>query len=226
MDNKITTLLFDLDGTLIDTNELIIKSFMHTLGNYYPDRYKREDVLPFMGPSLVETFSSIDPERTEEMVQRYFAYNIENHDRYVTEFEGVYESIKKLKEEGFKLGIVTTKRAETAALGLKLTKLEPFFETVVTLDDVTKTKPDPEPIYKALDFFGSRPEEAMMIGDNYHDILAGKNAGTKTAGVAWSLKGKDFLQSFEPDYILDTMDDLLQILRSEIKGEKYGPLSC
>ena len=73
MDNKITTLLFDLDGTLIDTNELIIKSFMHTLGHYYPDRYKREDILPFMGPPLVETFSSIDPERTEEMVQRYFA---------------------------------------------------------------------------------------------------------------------------------------------------------
>jgi pyrophosphatase PpaX len=212
MDNKITTLLFDLDGTLIDTNELIIKSFMHTLGYYFPDRYKREDILPFMGPSLVETFSSIDPERTEEMVQRYFTYNIEHHDRYVTEFEGVYESVKKLKDEGFKLGIVTTKRAVTAALGLKLTKLEPFFETVVTLDDVTKTKPDPEPIYKALDFFGARPEEAMMIGDNHHDILAGKNAGTQTAGVAWSLKGKDFLQSFEPDYMLDTMGDLLQIL--------------
>ena len=63
-----------------------------------------------------------------------------------------------------------------------------------------------------MSFFGSRPEEAMMIGDNSHDILAGKNAGTQTAGVAWSLKGKDFLQRYEPDYMLDTMDDLLQIL--------------
>ena len=212
MDNKITTLLFDLDGTLIDTNELIIKSFMHTLEHYYPNRYKREDILPFMGPSLVETFSSIDPERTEEMAQRYIAFNIENHDRFVTEFEGVYETVEKLKEAGFKLGIVTAKRAETVALGLKLTKLEPFFETVVTLDDVTNTKPDPEPVYKALNFFGARPEEAMMIGDNHHDILAGKNAGTQTAGVAWSLKGKDFLQRFEPDYMLDNMEDLLQIL--------------
>jgi pyrophosphatase PpaX len=212
MDNKITTLLFDLDGTLIDTNELIIKSFMHTLGHYYPDRYKREDVLPFMGPSLVETFSSIDPERTEEMAQMYIAFNMENHDRFVTEFEGVYETIEKLKNAGFKLGIVTAKRAETVALGLKLTKLEPFFETVVTLDDVTNTKPDPEPVNKALDFFGVRPEEAMMIGDNHHDILAGKNAGTQTAGVAWSLKGKDYLLGFEPDYMLDHMEDLLQIL--------------
>ena len=212
MDNKITTLLFDLDGTLLDTNELIIKSFMHTLDHYYPDRYKREDILPFMGPSLVETFSSIDPERTEEMAQRYISFNMENHDRYVTEFEGVYETINKLKNAGFKLGIVTAKRAETVALGLKLTKLGPFFETVVTLDDVVHTKPDPEPVNKALDFFGARPEEAMMIGDNHHDILAGKNAGTQTAGVAWSLKGRDYLQRFEPDYMLENMVDLLQIL--------------
>jgi pyrophosphatase PpaX len=212
MDSKITTLLFDLDGTLVDTNELIIQSFLHTLGHYYPGRYKREDLLPFMGPSLVETFSSMDPEKTEEMAQMYIDFNVENHDRYVTEFEGVYDTVKKLKEVGFKLGVVTTKRAETVALGLKFTKLESFFETIVTLDDVTKTKPDPEPVNKALELLESRPEEAMMVGDNSHDILAGRNAGTKTVGVAWSLKGKDFLQSYEPDYILDTMDDLLQIL--------------
>jgi pyrophosphatase PpaX len=212
MDSKITTLLFDLDGTLVDTNELIIQSFLHTLGHYYPGRYKREDLLPFMGPSLVETFSSMDPEKTEEMAQMYIDFNVENHDRYVTEFEGVYDTVKKLKEVGFKLGVVTTKRAETVALGLKFTKLESFFETIVTLDDVTKTKPDPEPVNKALELLGSRPEEAMMVGDNSHDILAGRNAGTKTVGVAWSLKGKNFLQRYEPDYILDTMDDLLQIL--------------
>ena len=143
---------------------------MHTLGHYYPGRFKQEDLIPFMGPSLEETFSSIDPERTEEMVQMYIAFNKENHDRFVTEFAGVYETIKKLKEAGYKLGIVTTKRAEIVAMGLKLTKLKPFFETVVTFDDVTQTKPDPEPVYKALEFFGSRPEEAMMIGDNSHDI--------------------------------------------------------
>ena len=212
MDNKITTLLFDLDGTLVNTNELIIQSFMHTLGHYYPGRFKEEDLIPFMGPALEESFSSVDPERTEEMVQMYIAFNRENHDRFVTEFAGVYETVKKLKEQGYKLGVVTTKRAEIVALGLKLTNLESFFETVVTFDDVTKLKPDPEPVYKALEFFGSRPEEAMMIGDNSHDILAGKNAGTQTVGVAWSLKGKDFLMRYEPDYMLDTMDDLLQIL--------------
>lgn len=75
---SINTLLFDLDGTLIDTNELIISSFLHTLGKYYPDRYQREDVLPFMGPTLHETFESINPEKVEEMISVYREYNIKN----------------------------------------------------------------------------------------------------------------------------------------------------
>ena len=83
-------------------------------------------------------------------------------------------------------------------------------------------KPDPEPIYKALDALGSSPEEAIMVGDNYHDILAGKNAGTKTVGVAWSTKGKRYLQAFEPDYMLEKMTDLFNHCWSSEANEKNG----
>ena len=162
MKDKMTTLLFDLDGTLIDTNELIIRSFMHTFDRYYPNQYKREDILPFMGPSLVDTFATIDPEKTEELIRTYREFNIEKHDEYVTEFSGVFGTIKKLKEEGYNLGIVTTKRAEIVKMGLELTKLEPFFETVVTFDDVSKVKPDPESIFKALNYF-----RAGSFGSHY-----------------------------------------------------------
>ena len=217
MNKEITTLLFDLDGTLINTNELIINSFMHTLGKFYPEQYKRENVIPFMGPPLEETFSSIDPQKLEDLVKTYMNFNKEHHDVYVREFPGVYDTIQTLKEKGYKLGIVSTKRLEIVRMGLRLTKLEPFFETIITFDDVEKLKPDPEPIYKALAHFGSTPEETIMIGDNYHDIEAGKNAGTKTAGVAWSLKGKEFLQQWEPDYMLEKIEDLFEIL-----GEKKG----
>ena len=212
MDNKITTLLFDLDGTLIDTNELIIASFLHTFEQYCPNRYKREDILPFMGPSLMETFSSIDEEKAEEMIEVYQTFNKQNHDLLVKEFNGVHETINALKESGYKLGVVTTKKSDVVGMGLSLTNLTPFFDAVITYNDVTKIKPDPEPIYKALDALGSHPQETVMVGDNYHDILAGKNAGTKTAGVSWSLKGKDYLQRFEPDYMLDSMGDLLRLL--------------
>lgn len=212
MNSNIDTILFDLDGTLIDTNELIISTFLHTLGKYYPNRFQREDVLPFIGPSLHETFSSIDPERTEEMIREYRSYNHQHHDLLVTEFIGVNQTVETLKKKGFKLGIVTTKLLDTVQKGLKLTKLDPYFDTIVALDHVSKAKPDPEAIYLALDQLNSLKEQAIMVGDNYHDILAGKNAGTKTAGVAWSIKGRDYLAQYKPDYILDVMPDLLKIV--------------
>lgn len=214
----INTLLFDLDGTLIDTNDLIIESFLHTLNHYYPEQYGREDVLTFLGPPLYDTFVKMDETRVDEMVTHYRGFNMTNHDRLVKEFDGVYETVKILHEKGLKLGIVTTKMRQTVVMGLKLTGLDQFFDVVVCLDDVTNAKPDPEPVQLALRQLGASPEEAIMVGDNYHDILAGKNAGTKTAAVSWTIKGVEYLQSFEPDYMLTHMEDILPLVGVN-KGE-------
>jgi pyrophosphatase PpaX len=212
MTNKITTVLFDLDGTLIDTNELIITTYLHTLEKYYPSKYQREDVLPFLGPTLHEVFGNMDPDRVEEMVSEYRAFNIANHDDLVKEFVGVKETVQTLKERGYKMGIVTTKRHDVTLKGLRLMELEDYFEVIVAYDHVEKVKPDPEPIFKALEQLDSTPEESIMVGDNFHDILAGKNAGTATAGVAWSIKGREYVAKYEPDYMLENMKDLLTIL--------------
>ncbi|MDF2854756.1 MAG: pyrophosphatase [Neobacillus sp.] len=212
MKSNITTILFDLDGTLIDTNELIISTFLHTLSKFYPNRYQREDVLPFLGPTLHDTFGAMDAERVEEMVADYRKYNVENHDLMVKEFEGVFETVEALQEKGYKLAIVTTKREDVSLKGLRLTKLDRFFDVIVAYDHVKKVKPDPEPIMLALQKLGSTPEETLMVGDNFHDILAGKNAGTKTAGVAWSIKGRDYIAKYKPDFILEKMADLLPLL--------------
>lgn len=212
MNRKTTTLLFDFDGTLVDTNELILSSFTQTLDFFYPGVYQREEIITFNGPPLYETFSKIDPERADEMVSHYRAHNWENHDLLVKEFTGVFETIKTLSESGYKLAIVTTKKRDIVEKGLALTKLDQFFDVVVTLDDVEKAKPDPEPVFTALKLLGSTPQEAIMVGDNYHDILSGQRAETKTAGVAWSAKGADYLNQFNPDYMLETIADLFTIL--------------
>lgn len=217
MNSKINTILFDLDGTLINTNELIIASFLHTLNQFYPNKYVREDVIPFMGPSLFETFGAMDPEKMDDMIRTYREFNLANHDRLVEEFEGVYETIEALKNQGFKLAIVSTKMHDVILKGLHLTNLHSFFDVIIGLDQVEKAKPDPEPIYKALALLQSKEEEAIMVGDNFHDILGGKNAGTKTAAVAWSIKGKEYLRQFNPDFMLDNMSDLLPILGVESK---------
>ncbi|AOH57080.1 pyrophosphatase [Peribacillus muralis] len=215
MSSNINTLLFDLDGTLINTNELIIASFTETLNHFCPGQFKREDIIPFIGPTLTDTFSSIDPKRVKEMITFYRAYNWKNHDALVTQFDGVYETVQTLKQAGYKLAVVTTKKRDVVEKGLRLSNLEPFFEVVVTLDEVENAKPDPEPLVKALTQLGSKPYEAIMIGDSYHDILGGKNAGTKTAGVAWSIRGREFLEGYHPDYMLEKMADLLNIVEIE-----------
>ncbi|MFB3170487.1 pyrophosphatase PpaX [Neobacillus sp. 179-C4.2 HS] len=212
MKNNINTILFDLDGTLIDTNELIISTYLHTLEKYFPGKYKRQDVLPFLGPTLHEVFGAMDPERVEEMVLEYRTYNLANHDALVKEFVGVMETIETLKKKGYKLAIVTTKREDVAFKGLRLMKLDSFFDVMIAYDHVKRVKPDPEPIFLALEKLDSKPEETLMVGDNFHDVLAGKNAGTKTAGVAWTIKGREYLAKYEPDYMLENMKDLLTIL--------------
>lgn len=217
---KINTILFDLDGTLINTNDLIIESFMHTLEHYFPGQFTREDVLAFIGPPLHDTFEKLDKDRLEEMVNTYRKFNHEQHDILVKEFETVYETVKTLHEKGYKLGIVTTKIRHTVNMGLKLTKLDAFFDVVVTLDDVEHAKPHPEPIMKALALLDAKPEEAIMVGDNVHDIEAGKNAGTKTAGVLWSVKGEEYIRSQKPDYVLTKMSDLLSIVGEEALCEE------
>jgi len=214
---KITTLLFDLDGTLINTNELIIASFMHTLEKFYPGKYKREHVIPFMGPTLTESFSTVDANRVDELITEYRRFNVEMHDEFVEEYETVYETIETLHEQGYKIGIVTTKARNVVEMGLSYSRLKQFFDVVITIDDVQNAKPHPEPIQLALKKLNATPEETIMVGDNYHDIEGGKNAGTKTAGVVWSLKGKEFLESYHPDYMLEKMSDILTIIGSEEK---------
>ena len=217
---KIDTVLFDLDGTLINTNELIIASFLHTLDRYFPKQYTREKVIEFIGPSLYDTFGKINPDHIDEMVHVYREFNHEKHDELVEEYEAVYETVEALHKHGYKLAIVTTKRVSTAKMGLKLTGLDKFFDVLVGIDDVEKVKPDPEPLLKALNQLGSTPERAIMVGDSQYDILGGKNTGTKTAGVAWSIKGREFIESYKPDVLLETMSDLLTYLGVDGSGEK------
>ncbi|RWZ54994.1 pyrophosphatase PpaX [Halobacillus fulvus] len=208
---SIRTILFDLDGTLIDTNELIIASFSHTIEQYGDRPYEREEILSFIGPPLVESLRKINPDHVEEMIETYRKHNVEHHQDYVRAYDGVVDTVKRLKEEGYQLGIVTTKMRDTVHMGLELTDLDGLFETIVTLDDVDHAKPHPEPIAKALNHLDAKASQSLMVGDNTHDIEAGKNAGTKTAGVAWTVKGRKVLDDLNPDFMLENMSDLIEI---------------
>lgn len=212
---QIKALLFDFDGTLLNTNELIIQTFMTLFDEKFPGQFTRDDCLRFIGPSLKQTFEELTPGEEDLMIAKYREWNSAHHDELVSEYEGVVSTLEQLKELGIRLAIVSTKRTETIERGLRVMKAEHLFEVKVSIDDVENVKPDPEPILLALKLLGVAKDEVIMIGDNSHDIEGGKNAGVKTAGVAWSIKGEAFLKQYHPDYMLQHMTDLLSIVKGE-----------
>jgi pyrophosphatase PpaX len=213
MKTSIDTILFDLDGTLINTNELIIASYLHTLNTFYPQQFTRKHIVPLMGMRLDETFLKlVENGPLDKLTETYREHNLAHHEEYVYAFDGVVDTVDALYEQGYKLAIVTTKRRSSVELGLKITGLEPYFTTIVTLDDVQHAKPDPEPVLTALDQLGSSAASAVMVGDSQYDIKAGQNAGVMTAAVAWTIRGKAHLAQFNPDFMVEKMPDLLDIV--------------
>lgn len=210
---KYTTILFDLDGTLLDTNDLIIGSFLHTLEQFFPEkRFSREDIIPHLGKTLADVMRAFDEHRIEDMMRVYREHNFHSHDAMVQIFPHVQDVLSVLHEKGIKMGVVTTKQRNVVEMGLQLFDLTKYMSTIVTIQDVEQPKPHPEPVLKAMAEIGALAQSTLMVGDSSYDIEAGQRAGVDTAGVAWSLKGVAYLEQYSPTYILNGMPDLLHIV--------------
>lgn len=206
-------LLFDFDGTLLNTNELIIQTFMHVLEERFPGQFSPKDCLKFIGPSLKQTFDEIAPNETDDLISKYRKWNLAHHDELVTQYDSVVSTLEQLKALGIRLVIVSTKSRAMIERGLQVLGASHLIEFYIGTEDVQHVKPHPEPILLALQKLGLSKEDVIMIGDNSHDIEGAHNAGVRSAGVAWSIKGEDFLQQFNPTYILHHMTDLLTIVK-------------
>ncbi|MBT2290476.1 pyrophosphatase PpaX [Paenibacillus albidus] len=209
----IECVLFDLDGTIVDTNELIINSFMHTLKLNALAPLTREEIIPHMGTTLeqqMKVFSGL--EDISALEKTYRAYSYEHHDRLVRPFPHVNETMEELKRRGFKLGIVTTKIRPTTIKALEMFDLLKYMDTLVTVNDVTEPKPHPEPVLTAVRNLGVDPRRTLMVGDSAVDIQSAKAAGVYVAGVSWSLKGEEVLRRYEPHHIIHDMKDILELV--------------
>jgi pyrophosphatase PpaX len=219
----INTILFDLDGTILDTNELIIASFMHALSEHHLAPVPREQIISQMGGSLKEQIALFSGKTdVEDIVQSYRTFNLLKHDEMVQVFPHVQEVMSALHSQGIQMGIVTSKIRLTTLQGLKLFGLEPYLSTVVTLDDVVKHKPHPESVLLALRQLNADPKTALMVGDSQYDLLSAQDAGVRSAGVAWSLKGESFLRTFNPTYIIQDMRELLNIVAADAVASVYS----
>ncbi|MBB6217612.1 pyrophosphatase PpaX [Anaerosolibacter carboniphilus] len=205
-------ILFDLDGTLLDTNNLIIESFQHTYRQHLNKEVTREYILESFGEILRITLERECKDCVEEAIETYRRYQIENFDRLITIHTGVKEVVKSLYEQGYKLAVVTSRLNESALRGLKHFHLESYFECMIGADDTDRHKPDPTPARMALEAMGGTPEEAIMIGDSPFDIQCAQNAGIISAVVSWSALPPEIYMVHKPDYVIDSMEELVEII--------------
>jgi pyrophosphatase PpaX len=217
MTNEVKAVLFDLDGTIVDTNELIIQSFLHALKGVVAEDFGREHIIPSMGEPLtdqLQQFSGL--EDVTAITHAYREYNYLKHDEMVALFPGVAKVLPILRQHGIHLGVVTTKMRPTTERALKMFGLIEHMGTIVTLDEVEHAKPHPEPVQKAMQALGAHPDQTIMVGDSTVDIESARRAGAMPVGVAWSLKGEDVLRKAGAVHILHNMEQLLTLCGIEV----------
>jgi pyrophosphatase PpaX len=210
---RFSAVIFDLDGTLIDTNGLIVATFQSILKQELGLDLTPEQIYPYFGEPLPVTMARFSPTRAEELTIAYRKWNVDQHDRLLRQFEGVHQMITDLKQAGVKLGIATSKKVAMARRGLKASNLEHHFEAVVGMDETELHKPNPEPALLALSRLGEAPgSHVLMVGDSQFDILCGRNAGLKTAAVGWTKINRELLALSLPDYWVEHPQDLTALI--------------
>lgn len=214
---KKPVLLFDLDGTLINTRNLIYKSFEHTFARYFPGKVLTEEELDsFYGPTLQTTFSRyLEGDQVEEAIAYYRDYNKAMHDTYVTEFPYVKETLKTLKEQGYRMGIVSNKKHDVVELGLAHCGLSEYFEVVLGGDELEKEKPDPVGLMQACALLKEGHDNVIYVGDAPNDILTARNMGAFSVAYLYDNKRRDAMVALRPSASIENMQELLEVLASQ-----------
>lgn len=209
----IKAVLFDFDGTLADTNPLIIRTFDETFAALLPERtMTMKEIYDCIGPTLEQTGEKYFPDNPAVFVEHYRKLNDKYHDDMIEIYPGVVQMLTELQKKGLKLAIVSSKRRDFVIRGLIQTKILEFFDYIVAGDDVQNPKPHTEPFEMVFNHYGVTASECLMVGDNSHDIDGAKNAGIKSIAVGWAFKGKPYLIALNPDYIIDDTMEIIKIM--------------
>jgi pyrophosphatase PpaX len=206
--------LFDFDGTLVDTTELIYQSMRHATGEVLGREIPRETLMANVGQPLPRQMELIDADRAEALLESYRLHNEEHHDLLIGEFPGVKRSLTKLSAGGVRVAVVTSKRRLSLEMALeRFPGLGEVVDRFVTMEDTTEHKPHPAPLLKGLVFLGDiPPEEAAYVGDSPFDVGAAKAAAVKSVAVSWGAFSEDTLRSAEPDHLVPDLDTAVDLL--------------
>ena len=207
---RFKAVLFDLDGTLIDSTRLIVESYHHTMRVHRGGTFPDSEWIAGLGTPLRVQFRRFtdDVAEVQRMIETYREWNLAHHDAMVRAFPGAVDTVKRLKAQGARLGIVTSKNRHGVERGLALCGFDGLFDEIVTSDDLEASKPDPAPVFAALARLDAPAPSALFVGDSPHDIAAGRDAGTSTAACLWGPFERDILAAERPNYWLTSFGEL------------------
>ena len=207
--------LFDFDGTLVDTTEMIHQGMRHAASTVLGrEDIPRETLLANVGQPLPRQMELIDAERAGLLLEAYRRHHEENHDALIEEFPDVERSLSRLRSAGVKVAVVTSKRRGSVEMALKnFPALRSVVDRFVTLEDTREHKPHPEPLLRGLELLGGVPkDEAAYVGDSPFDVEAARAAGLTSVAVSWGAFSEDRLRAAEPEYLVPDIGSAVDIL--------------
>jgi pyrophosphatase PpaX len=209
---RFPVVLFDFDGTVVDSGSMILASFRHATKTVLDRELSDAELLAAVGTPLHVQMRLIDAERADELVAVYREHNEPLHDA-LQPCDGILDVLRQLKDERRRLGIVTAKRGATVELAFAVLPLRDYFDVVVAAEDVERHKPAPDPLLVALERLEAQADEAVYVGDSPFDVAAAKAAGVHSVAVTWGgIYSEDVLREEQPDTLVSTPRELLDVL--------------
>lgn len=209
-------IIFDIDGTLTSTNELIFRSFNYVTEKYINRTYSGEELISLFGPPEEVILKKIIGDSYEDARKDYFEYYHSQHNKLAELHPGVLDVLKIIKDAKIPLGIFTGKGRKAAIITLKMLEIYDYFDLIITGDDVKKHKPHPEGILLFIRQFKLNKEKVILIGDAPADIKAARSAGIKIASVLWDSYAKDEVLESGSDFIFHTTEDMKNFILKNV----------
>ena len=203
--------IFDIDGTLTSTNQLIFDSFNFIAKKYLDRSFTDEEIIAMFGPTEDVILKDWCGDKFEEARKDYYKYYSDNH-RKAKLYPGMKEILDYLKSKNYPLGIFTGKGRAASMITLKKLQVNHYFDLIVTGDDVANHKPSAEGILKFVNHFGLEKERVLMIGDSVSDVKASKEAGIKVASALWDSYAHEVVKTLQSDYYLYSVEQFKSFL--------------
>ena len=209
-------IIFDMDGTLIDTNQLIIKCIQDCVEKYLKYRPQESELVAVLGKPLKNQMGFFSAKHTDDMMKYYRQIYRENRDQMTVIYEGVLPMLENLKSKGIRMAIVSNKGSNGIQHALEKFKMKEYFDISLSSSDVQKHKPDPEGILKVLKFWDFTSEEILFVGDSNNDILCANNANVQSVLVNWTILPPSHFESVHVNYRVESTQGIVDILERKL----------